>query len=157
MQQTLKSKWQSPTRTENVLALCDSACSHSLFPEKLAANLHVQCTTTKLTVHGIISQFVVETHLVQRKLIRLHFSDTDSSTSDFKRFLRKQLKVGTDFNDVGGEKQKYPHLEPNPLERYTYENVEMFPSQDIFHVIRPLEYFKTDQTGTLFAVPLPLY
>ena len=57
-------KLQSPTRTENVLALCDSVCSHSWISGKFAAKLDIRGTSTKLRVHGNNSQEVVETEMV---------------------------------------------------------------------------------------------
>ena len=43
---------QSPTRTETVLALSDSASNYSWISETLAEKLLVQGTATKITVHG---------------------------------------------------------------------------------------------------------
>ena len=61
-------KLQSPTRTKIVLALCDSTCSNSWISDRLLGKLHVQGTAIKLKVHGINSQEVVETEMVQLKL-----------------------------------------------------------------------------------------
>ena len=104
--QILENKLQSPTRTETVLALCDSACSHSCISETLAAKLLVQVTATKLTVYGIISQERVDSQLVELKLIPLHSGDTECSTFDVKPFVRKHFSVGNDFINVDGLKQR---------------------------------------------------
>ena len=53
-------------------------------------------------------------------------------------------------------KQKYPHLEPIALQKYSYADVEMILGQDVFHSIRPLEYFESDRKDTPIAVRLPL-
>ena len=82
---------QSPTTTETVFALCDSACNHSMISEKLAVSLLLQRTATKATVHGIKSQQVVETQLVQLKLTLVHSGDTDNSTFDIKPFVRQNF------------------------------------------------------------------
>ena len=47
-------------------------------------------------------------------------------------------------------------MEPVPLKKYSYANVEIILGQDVFYVIRPLENFETDRKGTPIAVRLPL-
>ena len=112
----------------------------------------VQGTATKLRVLGNNSQETVDTQLVQLNITLLHFGDNECSTLDVKPFVRKHLSVGNDFVDVDGLKQLYSHLEPIALKRYSYANVEMILSQNLFQVIRPLVYFETDPTGTPNAV-----
>ena len=50
----------------------------------------------------------------------------------------------------------YSHLGPIPLKNYGYGDVEMILGQDVFHCIRPLEYFKTARENTPITVRLPL-
>ena len=57
----------------------------------------------------------------------------------------KNLHVGNDVIDVDRLKQQYPHLEPVSLSKYSYRDFETILGQDVFHLIRPLEYFKSDQ------------
>ena len=73
-----------------------------------------------------------------------------------KPFVRNDLKIGNDFIDVDNLKAKYPHLEPISLSKYSYADVEMILGQDVFHAIRPLEYFESDRANTPIAVRLPL-
>ena len=94
--------------------------------------------------------------MVQLKLIPVHSGDTEYSTFDVKPFVREHLSVANDFIDVNGLKQQYPHLEQILLKRYSYANVGMIRGQDMFLVIRPLEYFETDRKGTPIAVQIPL-
>ena len=54
-------------KSEKVMAICDSACSHSWISANLATKLNVHGTPTKLTVHGINSNQVVDTQLVELK------------------------------------------------------------------------------------------
>ena len=152
----LQIKLQSPSRTETVLAWCDFACNHSGISETLVAKLLLQGTATKLTVDGINSQETVDAQMVQLRRLPVHSEDTKWSTFDVKPFARKHFSVGNDFIDVDGLKQQYLHLEPIPLKGYSYPNVEMILGQDIFHVIRPLEYFGNDRKGTATAVLFPL-
>ena len=127
-----------------VLALCDSACSHSWIAEDLlAAKLNVKGLPTKQTVHGINSQQVVDTQIVELKLTPVH-SGGSCSTFDVKPYVRKNLHVGNDVIDVDQLKQQYPHSEPVALSKYSYGDVEMILGQDVFDSIRPLEYFESD-------------
>ena len=64
--------------------------------------------------------------------------------------------VGTDIIDVDMLKTMYPHPEPIALKKYSYADVEMILGQDVFHSIRPLEYFDSDRKQTPVAVRLPL-
>ena len=141
--------------TEKALVLCDSACSHSWISESLAKRLKVQGSPTNLTVHGINSHQTIETQIVELKLSPVH---SGGSCSEFvvKPYVRKELNVGTDTIDVDLLKVQYPHLDPIPLSKYRYGDVEMILGQDVFHAIRPLEYFETDRKDTPIAVRLPL-
>ena len=72
----------SNERSERVLALCDSACSHSWISSRLADKLTVKGTPTKLTVHGINCHQVVNTEMVELKLtpfIRVALAPLSSS------------------------------------------------------------------------------
>ena len=142
-------------KSQKVLALCDSACSHSLISANLATKLNVHGTPTKLTVHGINSNQVVDTQLVELKLTPVH---SGGSCSPFvvKPYVKEDLKVGTDTIDVELLKTKYRHLQPISLKKYSYADVEMILGQDVFHSIRPLEYFDSDRKNVLVAVRLPL-
>ena len=142
-------------KSEKVLALCDSSCSNSWIPSNLATKLNVHGTATKLTVHGINSNQVVDTQLVELKLTPVH---SGGSCSPFvvKPYVREDLKVGTDTIDVELLKTKYPHLQPISLKKYSYADVEMIIGQDVFHSIRPLEYFDSNRKNAPVAARLPL-
>ena len=66
------------------------------------------------------------------------------------------MKIGNYFIDVDNLKAKYPHLEPISLSKYSYADVEMILGHDVFHAIRPLEYFESDRANSPIAVRLPL-
>ena len=108
----------------------------------------------KLNVHGTPTK-VVDTQLVELKLTPVH---SGGSCSPFvvKPDVREDLKVGTDTIDVELSKTKYPHLQPSSLKKYSYADVEMILGQDVFHSIRPLEYFDSDRKDAPVAVRLPL-
>ena len=81
----------TPITSVKALALCDSACSHSWISEDLATKLNVEGLPTKLTVHGINSQQVVDTQIVELKLTPVH-SVGSCSTFDVKHYVRKNLR-----------------------------------------------------------------
>ena len=140
--QTTEVEVHTPTTSVNVLALSDSACSNSWVSEDLATKLNVKGFPTKLTVYGINSQQVVDTQIVELKLTPIHCSCSCScSTFDVKPYVRKNLDHGNDVIDIDQLKQQSPHLEPVALNKYRYGDVEMILGQDVFHSIRPLEYF----------------
>ena len=145
----------SNERSERVLALCDSACSHSWISSRLADKLTVKGTPTKLTVHGINCHQVVNTQMVELKLTPVHSGGSCFSFA-IKPCVRDDLQVGTDVIDVELLKTMYPHLEPIPLKKYSYADVDMILGQDVFHFIRPLEYFDSDRKNTPVAVRLSL-
>ena len=126
---------QSPSGSKKVLVLCDSACSHSWISKGLADKLQVKGSPTKITVHGINSQQLIDTETVELKLTPGH-SGGSCSSFPVKPFVRNDLKIGNDFIDVDNLKAKYPHLEPISLSKYSYADVEMILGQDVFHAIR---------------------
>ena len=114
------------------------------FPKNLATKLNLKGTPTKLIVHGINSQQVVDTEIVELKLTPVH-SGGSCCTFDVTPYVRKTLHVGNDAIDVDQLKQQYPHLEPVALSKYSYGDVEVILGQDVFHSIRLLEYFESDR------------
>ena len=145
----------SNENSKKVLALCDSACSHSWISARLARKLKVHGVPTNLTVHGINSHQVVETQMVELKLTPVHSSGSCSPFA-IKPYVRENFSVGTDTIDVVYLKTKYPHLEPISLNKYSYADVDMILGQDAFHFIRPLEYFESNSRNAPVAVRLSL-
>ena len=76
-----------------------------------------------LIVHGINSQQVVNTQMVELKLTLVH-SGGSCSPFTIKPYVRDNISVGTDIIDVDRMKTKYPHLEPVPLHKYSYADVD---------------------------------
>ena len=106
-------------------------------------------------MHGINSQQVNDTQIVELKFTPVHSGGFRSSFA-IKFYVREHLSVCTDTIDVDRMKTKFPHLERVPLHKYRYSIVDMILSQDVFHVIRPLEYFDSDCKNDPVAVRLPL-
>ena len=110
-----------------VLALCDSASSHSCISEDLATKLNVKGLPTKLTVQGINSQQVIDTRVVELKLTPVHWVGS-CSTFNVKPYVRNNLHVG---NDADRLDQQYLHLEPVAPSEYSYGHVEMNPTEKL--------------------------
>ena len=70
--------------------------------------------------------------------------------------MRTHLSVGYDFIDIEELKQQHSHLQPSALKGQSYVNVGLILGQDVFHVIRPLQFFETYQKETPFVVGFPL-
>ena len=116
--QIVEVQLDSLSSSVKVLALCDSACSHSWISRNLAHKLRVKGSATKLTVHGINSQQVADTETVELKLTPVH-SGGSCSTFPVTPYVREDLKVGNDVIDVDNLKKIYPLLEPIPLSKYS--------------------------------------
>ena len=142
----------SMSSSVNVLALCDSACSRSWISRILAQKLGIKKVSSK---NGINFQQLVDQETVELKLTPVHSKGT-CSCFPVAPYVRDDLKVGKDVIDVEKMKKISPHLEPIPLSKYSYLNVEMNLCQDVFHCIRPLEYFEAERPNTPIAVRLPL-
>ena len=102
------------------------------------------------------SQELNDTRMDQLKLIPVHSGDTECSTFDDNPFVRKHHSIGKDLISADGLKQLYLHQELISLKEYNYANVEMIPSQDMFHVMRAFQYFEIDRKSCPMAVRIPL-
>ena len=51
--------------------------------------------------------------------------------------------------------ESYPHLAVLDPARYSFGDIDMVPAQDVYHTIRPLEYFSADEKHSSFALRLP--
>ena len=107
------------TNSTKVLALCASACSHSWISKNLSTKLNLKGLPTKLAVHGINSQQIVDTEIVKLKLTPVDSGDS-CSAFDVKRYMGKTLHVGNDVIDVDYLKTIYLHSEPIALKTYIH-------------------------------------
>ena len=97
----------------------------------------------------------IDVQIFELKLTPVH-SGGSCPSFVIKPFVREELIVGTKAIDVESLEVLYPHLEPIPLKRYSYADVEMILGQDVFHCVRPLAFYETDRKNTPTAVRLPL-
>ena len=149
----LKLTISSGTST-TALVLCDAACSNSWVSDSLAARSGLQGSALKLTVRGINTEELIDTKVVQ--LTVLPNQDQDFEAFTVLPYVRETLNVGSDIVDVKSVQETYQHLAVLDPVRYSYGEIEMILGQDVYHAIRPLEYFSADEKCSPFAVRLPI-
>ena len=139
------------------LVLCDTACSNSWVSDSLADRLGLQGTALKLTVKGINTEELTDTKVVQ--LTVTPHKDQDLEAFTVRPYVRETLNLESDIKsiDVKSMQETYPHLAFLDPVNYSYGNIEMILGQDVYHAIRPLEYFAADEKcSSPFVVRLPI-
>ena len=97
--------------------------------------------------------------IIDTKIDRLTVTpheDQDFETFTVRPYVRETLNVVFDIIDVKSLQQTYPHMAVLDQVKYSYGNIEMILGQDIYHAIRPLEFFSADTNCSPFAVRLPI-
>ncbi|XP_075250920.1 uncharacterized protein LOC142343117 [Convolutriloba macropyga] len=146
---------KGPTAKETkVLALCDPACSHSWIAASAAARLNLKGSPLKLTVCGINAKQVIDTLITDVTVKPL--GDNTCESFDVSPYIRDTLNVGSDIINVPQLQETYPYLSVLDPVQYSYSNVEMILGQDVYHAIRPIEYFESDSKCAPVAVRLPI-
>ena len=135
------------------LVLCDTACSNSWVSNDIANRLGLHGTALKLTVKGRNTEEDVDT-----KLVELIVTPRDNKAFEpFKvsPYVKEDLNVGADVINIKALQETYPDLAVLDAVTYCYGNIEMILEQDVYHAIRPLEYFAAYENPrpSLFACP----
>ena len=89
------------------------------------------------------------------KLVELIVTPRDNQAIEpFKvsPYVMENLNVGADVINIKALQETYPHLAVLDAVTYCYGNFEMILGQDVYHVIRPLEYFASDEKSSPYAV-----
>ena len=68
-------------------------------------------------------------------------------------YVRETLYVDSNIIDFNSMQETNQHLALRDPERFG--DLQMIFGQDVYHAMRPLEYFKADERCSLFAVRLP--
>ena len=136
------------------LVLCDTACSNSWVAGSLADRLGLHGKALKLTVKGINTEEVVDTRIVEVTVKPREHQDFEPFT--INPFVKESLNVGSDIINVQTLQETYPHLAVLDPVTYSYKDIEMILGQDVYHAIRPLEYFSADEKRSPVAVRLPI-
>ena len=136
------------------LVLCDTACSNSWVAGSLADRLGLHGKALKLTVKGINTEEVVDTRVVEVTVKPREQQDFEPFTVN--PFVKESLSVGSDIINVQALQETYAHLAVLDPVTYSYKDIEMILGQDVYHAIRPLEYFSADEKRSPVAVRLPI-
>ena len=136
------------------LVLCDTPCSNVWVAGSLADRLILHGKTLKLTLNGINTEEVVDTRVVEVTVKPREDQDFEPFT--IKPFVKESLKIGSDVVIVQALQETYPHLAVLDHVTYSYKDIEIILGQDVYHAIRPLEYFSADEKRSPVAVRLPI-
>ena len=120
----------------------------------LADRLRLHGKALKLTVKGINTEEVVDTRVVEVTVKPREHQDFEPFT--IKPFVKESLNVGSDIINVQALQETYPHLAVLDPVTYSYKDIEMMPGQDVYHAIRPLEYFSAEEKRSPVAVRLSI-
>ena len=144
----------SSGKDTTALVLCDTASSNSWVSNDLANRLGLHGTALKLTVKCINTEEVVDTKLVE--LIVTPHENQAFESLKVSPYVKKDLSVGADVINIEALQETYPHLAVLDPVTYCYGNIEMILGQDVYHDIRPLEYFAAGEKCLPLAVRLPI-
>ena len=145
----------SPTDEKTkVFALCDPACSHSWISNAAAERLKLKGKSLRLTVCGINTQQTIDT-LVTDVTVK-PIAENTCESFHVSPYIRENLNIGSDIVDVPHLRETYPYLSVLDPVRYSYSNIEMILGQDVYHAIRPIEYFESEPKCAPVAVRLPI-
>ena len=134
--------------------MCDTACSNSWVASSLADRIGLHGKALKLTVKSNNTEEVVDTRIVEVTVKPREHQDFEPFT--IKPFIKENLNVGSDIINVKALQETYPHLAVLDPVTYSYKDIEMILGQDVYHAIRPLEYFSADEKRSPVAVRLPI-
>ena len=136
------------------LVLCDTACSNSWVAGSLTAGLGLHGKALKLTVRGINTEEVLDTRVVEVTVKPGEHQNFEPFT--IISFVKESLNVDSDKINVQALQETYPHLAVLDPETYSYKDIEMILGQEVYHAIRPLEYFSADEKRSPVAVRLSI-
>ena len=120
----------------------------------LVDRLDLHGKALKLTVKGIKTEEVLDTWVVEVTVKPREHQDFEPFT--INPFVKESLNVGSDIINVQALQETYSHLAVLDPVTYSYKDIEMILGQDIYHAIRPLEYFSADEKRSPVAVRLPI-
>ena len=144
----------SHTDVTTALVMCDSCCTHSWVSAGLAQLLNLTGQQLDFLVNDFNSTESVPTQQVEVNV----FAKFDHHEYSFRvtPFVKDSLRVGSETIDVTILQDRFPHLQPIKPIVYNYSDVEMILGQDVFHAIKPLEYFQGRNQNTPVAVRRPI-
>ena len=142
------------TDVTTALVMCDSCCTHLCFSAGLAQRLNLTGQKLDILVNGFNSMESVPTQQVEVNV----FAKFDHHEHSFRvtLFVKDSLSVGSETIEVTILQNRFLHLQAIKLIVYNYCHVEMILGQDVFHAIKPLEYFQGGNQNTPVAVRMAI-
>ena len=130
----------SDTDVTTPFVMCNSCCTYSLVSAGLAQRLYLTGQKLDFLVNAFNLTESVPTQQVEVNV----FANFDHHEYSFRvtPFVKDSLSVVSETIDVTILQDRFPHLQPSKPIVYNYSDVEMILGQDVFHAIKPLEYFQ---------------
>ena len=146
----------SHTDVTTALVMGASCCTHSWVSADLAQRLNLTGQKLDNLVNGFNSTESVPTQQVEVNVFA-NFAKFEHHEYSFRvtSFVKDSLSVGSETIDINIQ-DRFPHLQPIKPIVYNYSDVEMMLPQDVFHAIKPLEYFQGRNQNTPVAVRMPI-
>ena len=146
----------SHTDLTTALVMGASCCTHSWVSAGLAQRLNLTGQKLDNLVNGFNSTESVPTQQVEVNVFA-NFAKFEHHEYSFRvtSFVKDSLSVGSETIDINIQ-DRFPHLQPIKPIVYNYSDVEMILRQDVFHAIKPLEYFQGRNQNTPVAVRMPI-
>ena len=144
----------SHTDVTTALVMCDYCFIHSWVSAGLAQRLNLTGQKLDILVNGFNSTESAPTQQVEAN-VSAKFDHHEYSFR-VSPFVKDRLSVGSKTIDVIILQDRFPHLQPIKPTVYNYSDVEIILGQDVFHAIKPLEYFQGRNQNTPVAVRMPI-
>ena len=140
-----------PNASETTFALCDLGSTHSWIDADFGRAIGLKEKSIQIVVNSIQDSNLIHTSLAQLQISGLN----DNSKHEVSAYFKQPFHLGRETIDVQALKRKWPHLSEITSNKIRLEDVKMLLGQDVFPLIRPLEYRTTDSNQP-WAVRLPL-
>ena len=108
----------------------------------------------KLTVKGMNTEEIVYT-----KLVELTVTPRDNQSFEPLKgspYVKEDLNVGAGLINIEALQETYSHIAVLDPVTHCYGKIQMIFGQDVYHAIRPFNYFAADEKCSPFAVRLPI-
>ena len=115
-------------------------------------------SSTGQKLHILVNGFILTESVPTQQVEVDVFAKFDHHENSFRvtPFVKDNLSVGSKTIEVPILQDRFPHLQPKKPIVYNYSDVEMILGQDVFHAIKPLEYFHRGNQNTPVVVRKPI-
>ena len=83
-------------------------------------------------------------------------AENTCESSQVTPYIRENLNIGSDTVDVPQLQEIYPYLSVLDTVKYSYSNIETILGQEVYHAIRPIEYFESESKCSPVAIRQPI-